>query len=82
MNTTEWGIYRVWFEGHCANWKEERDSNIEKSGTKFLEDGLDVGQKQQWNVDEDFQVKSLRGKGVNIATERDRDAGKGDNKPC
>lgn len=49
---------------------------------RFLGDGLDVGQKQLRNVNEDFQVKSLRGKGMNIATEHDRDAGKGDNKPC
>lgn len=60
MATTEWGIYRVWFEGHSTFWEEERDGNIEKSGMRFLEDGLDVGQKQLRNWDKDFKVESLR----------------------
>lgn len=42
---------------------------------RFLEDGLDVGQEQLRNGNEDF----LRAQGVNIATEHDRDVGKGDN---
>lgn len=46
MDITEWGIYRVSFERHCASWKEERDGNVEKSCMKFLRGGLDVGQKQ------------------------------------
>lgn len=37
MGTIEWGI--------CANWKENRDGNIEKSAMRFLGDGLNVGQK-------------------------------------
>lgn len=59
MARNEWGIYRVWFEGHSTYWKEERDGDIEKSGMRFLEDGLDVGQKQLRNWDKDFKVKSL-----------------------
>lgn len=78
MGISEQGIYRVWFEGHCTYWEEERDGNIEKSDTRFLEDGLDVGQKQLRNGDEDFKVKSLRAQGINISTEHDRDVGKRD----